>query len=108
MFVARETARDAAQLARQMARSEVKSASVAWATREEVQQAQRARERQAVQSERQRVRRRSRTKAADFWRELAEEVSGKGLLRRPAGQGAQHPGGAADGGGTRQSHRKAG
>ena len=36
VFVARETARDAAQLARQMARGEVKAASIAWATREEL------------------------------------------------------------------------
>ena len=51
VFVARETARDAAQLARQMARGEVKAASVAWATREEVQRAQAAHEREAVQPE---------------------------------------------------------
>lgn len=36
VFVARETARDTAQLARQMAREEVKSASVAWATADEL------------------------------------------------------------------------
>ena len=36
LFVARETARDAAQLARQMARFEVKAASVAWATADEL------------------------------------------------------------------------
>jgi Ti-type conjugative transfer relaxase TraA len=36
VFVARETARDAGQLAWQMVRGEVKAASVAWATREEV------------------------------------------------------------------------
>jgi hypothetical protein len=36
VFVARETARDANQLARQMARGEVRVASVAWATRDEV------------------------------------------------------------------------
>jgi Ti-type conjugative transfer relaxase TraA len=36
VFVARETARDAVQLARQMARGEIKAASVAWATREEL------------------------------------------------------------------------
>jgi Ti-type conjugative transfer relaxase TraA len=36
VFVARATARDAAQLARQMARGEVKAASVAWATRDEL------------------------------------------------------------------------
>ena len=34
VFVARETARDVAQLARQMAREEIKAASVAWATAE--------------------------------------------------------------------------
>jgi Ti-type conjugative transfer relaxase TraA len=36
VFVARETARDAAQLAWQMARGEVKAASIAWATRDEL------------------------------------------------------------------------
>jgi len=36
VFVARETAQDAGQLARQMARGEVRSASIAWATREEL------------------------------------------------------------------------
>jgi Ti-type conjugative transfer relaxase TraA len=41
VFVARETARDARELAWQMARGEVKSASIAWATREEVTPAQR-------------------------------------------------------------------
>ena len=40
VFVARETARDARELARQMARGEVKSASIAWATREEMTTAQ--------------------------------------------------------------------
>ena len=36
VFVARETARDTDQLARQMARGEVRSASLAWATRDEL------------------------------------------------------------------------
>ena len=36
VFVAKETARDTAQLARQMARGEVKAASVAWATVDEL------------------------------------------------------------------------
>ena len=36
IFVARETAKDVEQLARQMGRQEVRSASVAWATREEL------------------------------------------------------------------------
>ena len=41
VFVARDTARDARDLAWQMARGEIKSASIAWATREEVTPAQR-------------------------------------------------------------------
>ena len=40
VFVARETARDTSELARQMARGEVKAASIAWATREELTAAQ--------------------------------------------------------------------
>ncbi len=36
VFVARETARDAGQLARQMARGEVRAASIAWPTRDEL------------------------------------------------------------------------
>ena len=43
VFVARETTRDAAQLARQMARGEIKAASVAWATADELTPAQRER-----------------------------------------------------------------
>jgi Ti-type conjugative transfer relaxase TraA len=75
VFAARETARDASHLAWQMARSEVKSASVAWATRDEVQQAERARERQARQAEAQRpapAQDPAQDKAADFWLRLAE------------------------------------
>jgi Ti-type conjugative transfer relaxase TraA len=40
VFVARETARDAGQLARQMARGEVRAASIAWPTRDELTQEQ--------------------------------------------------------------------
>ena len=43
VFVARETARDAPQLARQMAREEIKAASVAWATIDELPPAMRER-----------------------------------------------------------------
>jgi Ti-type conjugative transfer relaxase TraA len=43
VFVARETARDALQLARQMAREEIKAASVAWATFDELTPALRER-----------------------------------------------------------------
>ncbi len=41
VFVAEDTARDAQQLARQMGRGEVRAASVAWATADEVLEAQR-------------------------------------------------------------------
>ena len=40
VFVARDTAGDARELARQMARGEIKAASLAWATREELTAAQ--------------------------------------------------------------------
>ena len=40
VFVARETARDAGQLARQMARGEIRAASIAWPTRDELTQEQ--------------------------------------------------------------------
>ena len=40
VFVARETARDAGQLARQMGRGEVRAASIAWPTRDELTQEQ--------------------------------------------------------------------
>jgi Ti-type conjugative transfer relaxase TraA len=40
VFVARATARDTSELARQMARGEVKAASIAWATREEMAERQ--------------------------------------------------------------------
>jgi Ti-type conjugative transfer relaxase TraA len=43
VFVARETARDAPHLARQMAREEIKAASVAWSTLDELTPAMRAR-----------------------------------------------------------------
>jgi hypothetical protein len=43
VFVARETARDAVRLARQMARGEIKAASVAWATADELTPTQRER-----------------------------------------------------------------
>ena len=51
VFVARKTARDAAQLARQMAREEIKAASVAWATEDELTPAQRVRHRPGEQAE---------------------------------------------------------
>jgi Ti-type conjugative transfer relaxase TraA len=78
VFVARETARDTSELARQMARGEVKAASIAWATREELTAAQqrehagmrsttpddglRAKVRDAVQR-----REASEQRAAEFW-----------------------------------------
>ena len=96
VFVARETARDASQLAWQMARSEVKSASVAWATREEVQQVQKAPERQAARLavQRQQPPAPARDKAADYWRGLAEEgfrrdAADTWLTRAPSIQAAR-------------------
>jgi hypothetical protein len=71
VFVARETARDAGQLAWQMARGEVKAASVAWATREEVQRAQAAHERQAAQPAPPRPAQ-PRDEAEAYWRSVAE------------------------------------
>ncbi len=89
VFVARETARDASHLAWQMARSEVKSASVAWATREEVQQAQRVQERQAGQvggaAARRRPRTRRRTTGASWRRRFPSEGCPRACgPRRPA------------------------
>ena len=52
VFVARETARDANHLARQMARGEVRAASVAWATAEEVAKERTAREADPATAER--------------------------------------------------------
>jgi Ti-type conjugative transfer relaxase TraA len=66
VFVARETARDAVELARQMAREEVKAASVAWATHDEltVRQAERAKvARQQVQEQERPAREEDRPRA---------------------------------------------
>jgi len=52
VFVARETARDANHLARQMARGEVRAASVAWATPEEVAKERMARQPDPATTER--------------------------------------------------------
>ncbi len=50
VFVAEETARDVHQLARQMARGEVRAASVAWATADELRPELRQRDRDAQQA----------------------------------------------------------
>jgi Ti-type conjugative transfer relaxase TraA len=71
VFVARETASDASQLAWQMARGEVKAASVAWATREEVGQAQTAREPSIAPSHALR-RTQQQDQAEAYWRDRAE------------------------------------
>ena len=52
VFVARETARDAPQLARQMARGEVRAASVAWATPEEASKLRAERQAEAAAASR--------------------------------------------------------
>lgn len=72
VFVARETARDTAQLARQMAREEIKAASVAWATADDLAPEVRAHARPGRQSEQAdeaanaSVRRRT---AASYWQQ---------------------------------------
>ena len=71
VFVARETARDAGQLAWQMARGEVKAASVAWATREEVASARTAREQASAPSHASR-RAQQQDQAEAYWRGRAE------------------------------------
>ena len=71
VFVARETARDTGQLAWQMARGEVKAASVAWATREELASARTAREPSSAPSHVSR-RAQQQDQAAAYWRGSAE------------------------------------
>jgi Ti-type conjugative transfer relaxase TraA len=71
VFVARETARDAGQLAWQMARGEVKAASVAWATREEIAPARTIREAPSAPSHAAR-RAHQQDQAAAYWRDRGE------------------------------------
>jgi hypothetical protein len=71
VFVARETARDTGQLAWQLARGEVKAASVAWATREEVARSQTAREQASAPSHATR-RAQQQNQAEAYWRGRAE------------------------------------
>ncbi len=71
VFVARETARDTGQLAWQMARGEVKAASLAWATREEIASARTAREQASVPSHAPR-RAHQQDQAQAYWRSRAE------------------------------------
>ena len=102
VFVATETARDARQLARQMARGEMRAASVAWATADELTPAraggtaasgggQGAREvlaaRQPAGHE--------RHPARDYWRRTAETVSPNGARRGMARRVAPRRAGAA-------------
>jgi Ti-type conjugative transfer relaxase TraA len=78
VFVARETARDTAQLARQMARGEIKAASVAWATQEELAPELRTRVQQAAPTEavRQNEAAEARSAAEAYWQSM--------ITRRPA------------------------
>jgi Ti-type conjugative transfer relaxase TraA len=86
VFVARETARDAGQLARQMGRGEVRAASVAWAAADELPKARP--ERQAEQAEAPRQDARATTAQADpgkgYWQSLTrkpETAQGEDSLR---------------------------
>ena len=65
MFVARETARDTSELAWQMARGEVKAASIAWATREELRAQQRENQAGQGPSAAQREHARARSRAPE-------------------------------------------
>ena len=73
VFVARETARDAGQLARQMGRGEVRAASIAWAAHEEL-----ATTRVARQAEPPRAAARGKTAEADpdkaYWQSVADRA----------------------------------
>ena len=73
VFVARETARDPGQLAWQMGRGEVKAASLAWATREEVARAQTTRAPSSAPSHALRQAQQW-DQAAAYWRDRAEAV----------------------------------
>jgi hypothetical protein len=85
VFVARETARDAAQLARQMARGEIKAASVAWATADELTPAQRVRAQPEGQTERagQRIDTGSRRRADATYRQA---VAARSPMAEPVPQ----------------------
>ena len=80
VFVARETARDAGQLARQMGRGEVRAASVAWAAADELPRARQERarpERQAEQAQAPRPKAPTKTAQADpskaYWQSIARK-----------------------------------
>jgi Ti-type conjugative transfer relaxase TraA len=80
VFVARETARDTVQLAWQMARGEIKAASVAWVTADELTPAQRERsthDRQGQAEERQASR-----PAADDMPRATEDAHERGIKVR--------------------------
>jgi len=76
--VARETARDAGQLARQMGRGEVRAASIAWTTGEELAKTARAQQRQAGPSKPARATERQQAAEADrgeaYWRSVAAKA----------------------------------
>lgn len=103
VFVARETARDAGQLARQMARGEVRSASIAWATPEELARARP--ERQAGREQPQPARAAAPQGAAEadpaeaYWPSTAASPEGTGQEPRQARRGrvAASEGKARDG-----------
>ncbi len=78
MFVARETARNAGQLARQMARGEVRAVSIAWPTRDELTREQK-------EAEREERARRLRDALTYNTRQAAHSTQVRGLLL-PAGR----------------------
>jgi Ti-type conjugative transfer relaxase TraA len=93
VFVARETARDVTQLVRQMARGEIKAASVAWATADELTPAQRAQpDRPAAQAGQKAVAGSRNTSAESYWQAVAGQPSTANPippLAQPAGEKEQ-------------------
>lgn len=87
IFVAMETARDLRQLARQIGRNEIKSASVAYATRDELTAEQRDREAQRMKME-QAPAREERAMSAQARAAGAGENATETAWRQGAGSGA--------------------
>jgi Ti-type conjugative transfer relaxase TraA len=81
VFVARETARDAGQLARQMARGEIRAASIAWPTRDELTQEQK---REAEREERGRKLRDALTYNTRREGPASQEVAERPVAPQPA------------------------
>ena len=106
VFVAEDTARDSGQLARQMGRGEVRAASVAWTTADEMSEArrpelrQRAREGQSASeaarqvapapATRPGVRAGTAESARAYWGQVANGVAPNAAAQTPAAKAPEH------------------